>query len=481
MVGEKEPQGQNGNPEFKETLKARPLTHGEFYLAMTERPDPNGLGLRPELRGFFVGQERAYRQLYNAITQSPSGTVIAVTAPFGAGKDALMDVITTDLVASGRIQRDEIKKIHVDFDLKEGITFEEVISKRRHWAHLGKPSEENIQDHTKVKTLVVNESAYGWHNHSKESLQRQLGIAGKFLGKEVQIMVLIGDYALEDQEIVGTVGSPHEPVVIKLDPLTPYMLKETLRQRLAYTLERKPEEIDVDAMLDPELLTALIPNTEYPIATMRSSLVVLGSIGRRLKPTEESLRISKELARKVYAGDELYKHFWRESEQKQQFILWLIQHINNHNNGIDLMKAMTAEEIMQACPLNIEPDRYHRRIINGMEQTNIGIKRVSSSPDLYLPSEELFLLTALRQVPLDPESELGKAEVTRMEHEVDRRAGRARSGEGLSYWETFIRKMSSLYGWSDDFGRGLVLDILSTLEERRKAKQEREERRMRER
>jgi hypothetical protein len=84
-------------------------------------------------------------------------------------------------------------------------------------------------------------------------------------------------------------------------------------------------------------------------------------------------------------------------------------------------------------------------------------------------------------MPLDPESELGKAEVTRMEHEVDRRAGRARSGEGLSYWETFIRKMSSLYGWSDDFGRGLVLDILSTLEERRKAKQEREERRMRER
>lgn len=107
MVREREPQDKGVHAKSDETIKSRPLTHGEFYLAMTERPDPNGLGLRPELRSLFVGQERAYKELYEAITQSPPGTVVVITAPFGAGKDALMDVVTTDLVVSGRIQQDE--------------------------------------------------------------------------------------------------------------------------------------------------------------------------------------------------------------------------------------------------------------------------------------------------------------------------------------------------------------------------------------
>lgn len=480
MAGERDPKDQGAHAEVHEAQSSRPLTHGEFYLAMAERPDRNGLGLIPELRSLFVGQDRAYRQLYDAITQSPPGTVVAITAPFGAGKDALMDVVTTDLVASGRIQQDEIKRIHVDFDLEEGITFEEVVSERRRWAYEGKPSEENIQDHTKVKILEVNEVAYGWHFNTKESLQRQLEIARKFLGKEVNLIVLIGDYALQDQEVVGAVGSPHEQVIIKLDPLTPDMLKETLRRRVAYALERLPEEIDADAIVDPEFLGALIPNTEYPIATMRTSLGVLESIGRQLKPTEDPLRISKELARKVYLGNELYEDFWREPDRKQQFILWLVQHINNHDNGKVEMKAMTAEEMMQACPLDTGTDVYKKRIIDEMEQTYTGIKRVSASPDLYLPRQELFLRTALRQMPLDPESELGKAEVTRVKHEVDKRAGVARSGEGLSYWETFIGKMSSLYGWSDDFSRGLVLGALSTLVERRKTELEEEKKKIQE-
>lgn len=482
MTRERCPKDQGTHSEVRETQSSRPLTHGEFYLAMTERPDSQGLGLRPELRSLFVGQERAYKELYEGITQSPSGTVVAITAPFGAGKDALMDVVTTDLVASGMIQQDEIKRIHVDIDLEEGITFEEVVSERRRWAYAGKPSDENIHDHTRVKTLVVNEVAYGWIDNSKESLQKQLAIAGKFLGKEVPIMVLLGDYALEDPEIVGAVGSPHEPVIIKLDPLTPDMLKETLRRRVAYALERLPEEIDVDAILDPEFLTALIPNTEYPIATMRTSLVVLESIGRRLKPTEEQLRISKELARKVYLGNELYEDFWREPDRKQQFILWLIQRINDHGNSRDEMKAMTVEEMMQACPLDIAPDVYKKRIIDEMSRTYTGIQRVSTSPDLYLPRQELFLRTALRAMPLDPYSKEGQVEVKRIEELVDRGTYKQEDVNINAWnpvWDPLVEKMRLIYGWNSNFSRYIVVGALSSLEERRKAKKESEERRMR--
>lgn len=477
MTREGEPQEQNGQSGFQEIIKARPLTHGEFYLAMTERPDPQGLGLRPELRSLFVGQERAYRQLYDAITESLSGTVIAITAPFGAGKDALFDAVIADLIDQGKIKGEEAQRVHIDYDLEEGKSFEET---KRGFSWVAKP--ENPQS-INPKVLAVNEVAYGWSFNTKESLQKQLGVAGKFLGKEVPVMVLLGDYALEDSEIVGAVGSPNEPKIIKLDPLTPDILKNTLRRRLAYSLERSPEEIDVDAMLDPEFLTALVPNTEYPIATMRSSLAVLESIGRKLKPTEEPLRISKELAREVYLGDVLYKDFWRESDRNQQFMLWMMHYINDHENGKNMMKAMSAEKMMQMFPLDIEPERYQRRVINEMERPYFGIKKISTSPDLYLPRQELFLRTALRQMPLDPSSEEGQVEVKRMEDHMYRESYRQKDLIDVwnPVWNPLLGKMRSIYGWDFNFGRDLVGGVLSSLEERRKAKQESEERRMRER
>lgn len=471
MVGERDSQNSGVGPEF--SGRPKPLTNGEFYLAMKERPDPSGLGLHPDLRELFVGQQRAYRQLYDAITQSPSGTVIAITGPFGAGKDALMDVVTTDLVASGKIQRDEIKRIHIDFDLEEGITFEEVISERRHWQYRGKPSEKSIQDHAKVKTLVVNESAYGWRNHSKESIQRQLEIAGKFLGKEVQIIVLIGDYALEDQEVVGAVGSPHEPIYIRLDPLTPDMLKEALRHRLAYGLERLPEEIGMDTLIDPKVLTSLVPNTDHPVAVMRNSLVDLGSIGGKLKPTEEPLTITGELVEKTFSKN-WYDAFWEGNGGQRDFTVWLIQHINNHGNGQTMMKAMTPEEMIQACPLGIDPEIYKKRIISNFAAMGI-LRRVSAEPELYLPDPEVFLMAAFREMPLDLASEIGKHELKRIDEDIYWRA-HMKEYQNPDKWIAFIGMCKFIYGWEESFTFGLIRNVLGTFEARKIAEKEKFER-----
>lgn len=455
-----------------ENLTPKPLTYGEFYLAMTERPDPNGLGLRPELRSFFVGQENAYRQLYEAITQSPNGTVVALTGPFGAGKDALFDVVITDLMDQGKIKGEEAQRVHIDYDFDEDKTFEQI---DRGFSWVQRP--ENPRS-VMPKVLAVNEVAYGWGS-SKEDLQRKLAIAGKFLGKEVPMMVLLGDYALEDPEIIDAVGSPHEPIVIKLEPPTPDTINQALRQRVAYALERTPEEVDVESMVDPEVLTALTPNTEYPVSTMRTTLGVFGSIGRRLKPTEELLSITPDIVRKFYIRDELYRDFWDATDPKQQFMLWGLQHIKEHGNGRAPMKPMTIEEMQQACPLDLS-HRGYERLVRELRNTPDWLLQVGSYPNRYLPRQDYFLRAALRTMPLDPESEEGKVEVQRMQEEIYRRAGVPRSREGLSYWETFIQKMTAIYGWDSEFGKDLVVEGLGGYADRLRAEKEEHERRIRE-
>jgi hypothetical protein len=465
MTREGDPKDQGAQAEVGETQLSRPLTHGEFYLAMTERPDPQGLGLRPGLRDLFVGQQRAYGQLYDAITQSPDSTVIVIVGPFGAGKDALFDVVVTDLIEQKRIKGEEAQRMHVDFGLEEDKSFSE--HTKRRFSYVDTPK--NPQS-IKPKVLAINEVAYGWSYNDKERLQRQLAIAGKFLGKEVPIMVLLGDYALEDPEIIGTLGSPHEPIYIRLDSLTPDMLKEALRHRLAYALERLPEEIDMDTLINPEVLTPLVPNTEYPVAVMRSALVYFESIGRQLKPTEEPLTITGELVRKTFSKG-WYDRLWDRDSRKQQFILYLIQHIKNHDNGQKLMKAMTSEDMMQACPLGIDLERYKRRVVSVLVSEGT-LHRVSAEPDLYLPSPEIFLMAALRSMPLDPQSEEGLIEVERMKEMLPREVRMSRFKENPNYWEAVMEKMRLIYGWDSEFNKGLILEALEKEQDRIKAELE---------
>lgn len=456
----KEPDPRQRGSEFHtntEQLQPVRLTHGQFYLAMKERPDWRGLGMHDATRDFFVGQERAYQKLSSAITDSPTGSVIVLSEPFGSGKDALLDVVTTDLMASGRIQSDEVKRIHGESDLEDGITFEEVVSGSRHWAYGGKPSEQDIQDRRKVKTLVVNDVAHRW-GHSKEKLQKMLSIAGQFLGTDVSRIIVMGDHALEDPEIVGALKSPHEPIRIKLDPLTPDSLKAALRQRIAYVLECDPATIDTESLFDPDVLNALIPQTEYPVANMRGALVDLQGIGMKLKPTEKELLISREMVGDIYAK-KFYDRFWDGTKNDRKFFSWIIEHITEHGNGKEMMRAMTVEEIINACPISISASRYEKRIIQPMRRQGVLVE-VAASPTRYLPTVDFFL-ASLKQYPLNADSELGRNELGRIREEVN--------GGLIDEYRTLIKTMQELYGWDNEFCKDVIQEYLDTYEERERA------------
>ncbi|MBI2028323.1 MAG: hypothetical protein HYT07_01815 [Candidatus Levybacteria bacterium] len=377
--------------DTQETLRPRPLTHGEFYLAMVERPDPNGVGLRPEWRSFFVGQERAYKQLTSALTESPAGTVVVLAEHLGTGKDTLIDVVTYDLISQGKTKKQDILYVNSRFHLEENRSFENMVFES--FMPWPKPPE-NWRE-LKPKILLLKELDYIWgysKEQTKEDLRRKIAVAGKYLGKEVEILMLVGDKNLLDREIIDVAGSPFEPIYIPLDPLTPDVLKETLRQRFAYVLERSPEEIDVDPMIDPDFLATLIPNTEYPIANMRGTLVIFQEIGRNIKPTEELVRISVELVKKNYA-EEFYDIYSRADKETQELLLWLVKHINDHDNGKTMMRAMSPEEIMEACPLDFDSNEIKEEIIHQLIES-VGLLEVDPIKGLYLPRQKFFLMAA---------------------------------------------------------------------------------------
>lgn len=455
----------------------RVLTSAEFYLAMQENPDPSGLGLRPENRSFFVGQERAYRQLSDALTQSPNGTVVLISAPLGAGKDALLDVVVSDLRTQGSLKEHEVQVTRIDH-FKEDQKFED-IDRHLLWAN-----EPEGWPNVHPKVLIINEVSYMWY--SAEKHKEYLTRAGKFLGKEAPIIVLLGD-ALENRELIDALGSPHEPIYIPLDPLTPDMLKGTLRQRLARALERSPEEIDIDGMFDPEVFPPLAPNAEYPIANMRMTLSVIESLRRDLKPTKEPFKITGNVIRK-HSTEEWARNFWGEGFHwkypvgMQQFRLWLIKYVNSHSNGRNLMHAVTLDEIMQACPLGLSADEYRKEIVNSLYRIGV-LKRVGASQDRYLPSQAVFLEAAFIELPFDPESDEGQKEIKRVKEIFYVLAHRYGVG-GLNDEEYEDRKnklilnVQSLYGWEPEFSLALIeeaeIRVREEEKEREKQRLERE-------
>lgn len=452
-------------------INPRVLTNAEFYLAMSENPDSSGLGLRPENRSFFVGQERPYKQLRDALTQSPNGTVVAIVGPLGAGKDALLQVVITDLRAQGILKEHEVHHTFIE-DFREDQKFED-IDRHLYWA-------EKPEGWPKVypKVLVVNEVSYTRHSSKKH--KEYLSRAGKFLGKEAPIIVLLGD-SLENRELVEALGSPHEPIYIPLDPLTPDILKGTLRQRLARALERSPEEIDIDSMFDQDVLTSLTPNADYPIANMRMTLSVIESLRRKIKPTKEPFKITRDLIKRRYADDwagfffgEGWGRDW-PTEKIQQFKLWLIGHINNHGNGKIPMRAMTLAEIMSACPLGLSADEYEKEIINRLSRIGV-LKRVGASQDRYLPSQAVFLEAAFVGLYFDPEIDEGQKELKRVKeifYTLAQRYGVAglKDEEYEDEKNKLIRDVQGLYGWGPEFSLALIEEAKIRVQEEEKERE----------
>src|SRR3989344_4349490 len=214
--------------------KRQQLTERQLYTAMMELPDRNMVGVYA-FRELFVGQEGPRQQLVDVVTKSPAGTVAIVSEPLGAGKSALISMVRDDLIKGGYASFEEglrTNAIHLD----EDVTFEEF-----YWSNVF--SDEKPEDWQSVKPKVLFIEEFDSKARFRD-LQEEMRAAGQFLGKDVPIIILSGDYSLKNPELVKLIDSPYEPIYVEINPLNPEVLKKALELKIRYALNWKDQNID---------------------------------------------------------------------------------------------------------------------------------------------------------------------------------------------------------------------------------------------
>lgn len=383
MAAEDQPGGpdQTQIDPTTEIIGARPLTQRDFRLAVNEFGTAL-VGL--PARELLIGQDKAYGRLRDGIISAPPGTVIAIQAPFGAGKDALLEAVNHDLVQEELLQPGDLVRTNVK-SLREGVGFNETVRRPSKVRRVEWP-----------RALAINEVSYGW-GLSKEQLMAQLQVAGKFLGTETDIVILLGDDAVADPELIGALGSPHEPVVIELERLTPDQFLGALKIRLAHALKRPLNKMDISNLIDPKVLKAMFPNTEFPVATMRGLLVDMQRVAQFVDFNGRKMRITPELFRKIPDID-YYGMTWEAHDQNGKMLdRWLIDQIRNHLTSGEQMRAMTADEIISGSGIETAEGKFD-------DVTRSSLLEVDHAKKLYLPRLDLFYVASLTDFP--PGSEL---------------------------------------------------------------------------
>lgn len=430
------------------------LTETQIESAMNNLPDPNMLG-KFELREFLIEQERPRRQLIEIITKSPPGTVAIISEPLGSGKSSLISMVIDDLISSGYATYEEcLRAPFPDADMD----FDEF-----YWS--GTYSYEKPVNSQKIKPKVVFIEEFDRKSNFL-TLHQAMQRSREFLGKNVPIMVLSGDYTLKNPALVQSINSPYEPVYISLDPSTPQILKRTLELRLRYALGEEAQEVDMDALFEPDFFNYLLPNTTPPIATMRESLVILQILGRSFKkrgqPAIFSWKSFVDVATELH--DRNHEPFWKASSKNWHFVNWLHEYIRNSYNPTIPMEAMTISDFKRLCPLTEISDKEYPEFIRKLAEEStlqsVGVPYLHDPknpfPEPYLPSQSTFIDAAFRPLPPKTPEEVRKEQEIAAEKA---KLARLRSlyKEGVIGESTFLQKRNQLLGLDtllDSFIRG---------------------------
>lgn len=365
------------------------LTEGQLYTAMKALPDNSMVGTFA-FREFFVGQEASRQQLIDVITKSPAGTVAIISEPLGSGKSALISMVRDDLIKGGHAGFEECLRTNA-ISLDEDISFEEF-----YWSSVFSDEKPKDWNSIKPKTLFIEEFD---RKSSYSNLQKEMKSAGRFLVSDVPIIVLSGDYSLKNPELIKLINSPHEPIYISLDPLNPETLKKALELRLRYVLNWKDQKIDIDSLFDQEFLAHLIPATNPPTATMRTTLVILQEMAKILKPTLATQDQPARFSELLYRSRFPLRDTLSSNAKAWHFVSWLHGYINSHYNSAIPMEPITISEFNNLCSLSEIYDEEYPGIFKYLASSGIlssvGIPylydRNDKFPEPYLPSQETFL------------------------------------------------------------------------------------------
>jgi len=346
--------------------------------------------------GPLVGQENARRKLIEAITQSPAGTVVIVSAPIGAGKSSLMHMVWDDLVTSGKMREEEIRRINA-FNLRKGDEEKELDSLQWGWW-----PDSNKTKGISPKAVFVEE--FDRKQSNLEALQDKMRTLKKFLGREIPVMVLIGDNALRNSDLIDELGSPHEPVIVDLDPITPDFVMQFIKSSVERGLKREITEEQVKNLFEPDFLERIIGKTQLPVASMRATLYILQNVATEFdSQSGEPARFSKESYLKYAekAGDKLFPPLFWQVDQEEGDVRELVTVIHSLIRSADEedipLQPFTLDDLLRYHPLGADlSEQGHRTIDELIDKVLIPVgvpfaNGAGKHPEPYLPTQSTIL------------------------------------------------------------------------------------------
>ena len=330
----------------------RQLTQSELHVAISKFPGRDMLG-GLDSSELFVGQKGPRKRLFDAITQSPAGTVIIISEPLGAGKSTLISVVRKDLERRGFASLDESKRtsnLHLDV----GMSFDKF---------------------SETEKITVPQKVIFIEEFDRKvpflMQQEKMKIAAGFIGNSIPIMVLSGDYSLRNPSLVGVINSNNEPTYIRLDPVTPEMLKSAFELRLRYVLGKQVGKIDMDALFDREFMRYLIPNTNPSIATIRTSLVLLQNMvdnSKLLKLDHEANKLAK-FSGDLYEESSLREPYFYDAKT-WHFVSWLHSYIGEHDPNVP-MEALKVSDFINLYGVGEISEKEFPKILGYLARRNI--------------------------------------------------------------------------------------------------------------
>jgi len=347
--------------------------------------------------GPLVGQENARRKLIEVITQSPAGTVIVVSAPIGAGKSSLMHMVWDDLVTSGKMREEEVRRINAS-NLRKGDEEKEFDSLQWGWW-----SYSNKTKGISPKAVFVEE--FDEKQANLEVLQDKMRTLKKFLGREIPVMVLIGDNTLRNSDLIDLLGSSHKPVIVDPDPITPDFVMQFIKSSLERGLKRKLTEEQVKNLFEQDFLERLIGKTKLPVASMRATLYILQNVAAEFdSQSGEPARFSKESYLKYAekAGDKNYPPLFWQIDQEEGDVRELVTVIHSLIRKADEedvpLQPFTLDDLLKYHPLGANlSEQAHRTIdelIGKMLIHTVGVPFANGAgkhPEPYLPTQSTIL------------------------------------------------------------------------------------------
>ena len=381
---------------------------------------------------FFVGQEEPRQQLGNVIEQSSPGAVVVISEPLGMGKAFLIETVLQDLN-----KRPEEYLRTSTYRLERTAQDPNETPRGLIW----------IEEFDKKMQL--------------SELQDAMRLVDKIVRRRESVIVLSGDYSLRNPALIGLI-SPEKLVRIDMNVLTPETLKKAFELRLCQALGEKVGEIDIDDLFDEEFLGYLIPNTNPPIATFRSSFAILASMAS-LSPNSTSPA--------KFSGD-LYSEY-RESggyefdEKTWHFVSWLHSYIGEHDPNVP-MEALKVSDFINLYGVGEISEKEFPKILGYLARRNIlksvGIPYVqdekNDNPEPYLPSQETFLDAIFNPLPQNTPAEQREIdEIADKKAQIERLIGLLHDGHITQ--TIFDQKRNEVLGLDDlikDYIEGNISD-----------------------